>query len=181
MLTCLWRQAMKLGICLTLCWVCLQQHGQSIYWQDSFWDCLHLFLRHVYDLAIMSKGIEGNKAWDNVTANLFRSMLRFELTWRLPMLSTRLRQTSIDVRRCFRRVIWWWRICGVVDPLVFMPSWNSESTVHFTWHQRLMIMLMCFSCWTIRISLTLSTWLICLLIIQVVRSCISLTWERVLF
>ena len=62
-------------------------------------------------------------------------MLRLKLTYRLPMLSTRLRQTNTDIGRCFKRVIWWWRICGIVDSLVFMPSWKSESTIHFIWHK----------------------------------------------
>lgn len=57
---------------------------------------------------------------------LFRFMLRFELIWRLFMLSTRLKQTSVNARRCFKKEIWWWLINGEVIFLVFMLRWRSE-------------------------------------------------------
>lgn len=53
--------------------------------------------------------------------------------------------------------------------------------VRFARLERLMIMLMCFSCRAIEISLTLSMWLIYSNIVQIMKSCTSQTRERVLF
>lgn len=85
--------------------------------------------------------------------------------------STKLMQTSIGARRYFRREIWWWHICGVINFLGFISNWGSESMDYFVWRGRLMLI---FSCYLYKIIGTFLEPSICLIYsstIQIIRSC----------
>ena len=111
---------------------------------------------------------------------LYKFMPRCELTWWLPMLNTRLIQASTIARKNLKRVIWWWLIWDSRFPSIRAKLHNRKYGSFQVARKINENANVLSSIRTIRISLTLSMWLICFNIIQMIRSCTSQTQGWVL-